>query len=181
MMLRACSQETEIRRLLQLGHWPQSCPADLLAHAESCRGCGDLVLLTQAFQGARAVSMKQVDSGKQADNSLPAAGVLWWRAQLRRRNAAVKQIQRPILGAQIFAFALTLAVAAGLVVSQASHGVKWFEWLESLPQAQAFHWEALWSSVNGLKASASFGYLIPGIVLLALLSGVVAYLATEKQ
>jgi hypothetical protein len=114
-------------------------------------------------------------------NSLPAPGVLWWRAQLRRRNAAVKQIQRPILGAQIFALALTLLVAAGLVVSQARHGVQWLAWLESLPQAQAFHWEVLWSSVNGVKLDASLGYLIPGVVLLALLSGVVVYLATEKQ
>ena len=175
MTLFTCQHEAEIRRLLELGHWPQSCTAELRAHAESCRACGDLVLVTQAFQGARAESMGQ------PGNSLPAPGVLWWRAQLRRRNAAVKQIQRPILGAQIFAFALTLLVAVGLVISQARHGVHWLAWLESLPQAQAFHWELLWSSVNGMKMDASLGYFIPGVVLLALLSGVVVYLATEKQ
>ncbi|HEX4321693.1 MAG TPA: hypothetical protein VHZ52_12355 [Acidobacteriaceae bacterium] len=182
MTLLTCQHEAEIRRLLQLGHWPQSCTADLRTHAETCRACGDLVLLTQAFQGARAVSIRNSEE-RQAElgSSLPAPGVLWWRAQLRRRNAAVKQIQRPILGAQIFAFALTLLVAAGLLVSQARHGVQWLAWLESLPQAQAFHWEVLWSSASALKTSASLGYLVPGAVLLALVSGVVAYLATEKQ
>ena len=50
MSLRPCPRASEIRAHLQAGHWPHACPAELRGHAASCRPCGDLVLLTQAFR-----------------------------------------------------------------------------------------------------------------------------------
>jgi hypothetical protein len=172
MTLRSCSQEAEIRQALELGHWPQSCTPELRAHVESCRACGDLVLVTTAFRGARAQSMQVAQ--------LPPPGVLWWRAQLRRRNAAVERIQKPIVGAQIFAFAVTLAIAIGFVVWQVRDGWNWMKWLESLAQSQAFHWEVLWPFA-GAKSGASLLYVAPALALLALAGGVVLYLSSEKQ
>jgi hypothetical protein len=188
MMLRPCPQEAEIRRLLQLGHWPHLSSAELRAHAEGCRACGDLVVVTQAFEGARASCATGAQPAVSFPASLPHPGVLWWRAQLRRRNAAVERIHRPIVGAQIFAFAVTLLVAAGFAVSQAKYGWRSLatlgsalaEWFTSLPKSPAFHWETLLPLASG-KSGEGFGYLIPGLVLLALLSGVVVYLASEKQ
>jgi len=172
MTLRRCAHDTEVRRLLQLGHWPQSCPADLRAHVEACRACGDLVLVTMAMRGARAESM-------QAAPLLPP-GLLWWRAQLRRRNAAVVRIQKPILGAQIFALAITLFIAAGFLAWQVRDGWNWTKWLQSLAQSQVFHWEALWSFAS-TKSAAGLLSLIPVLVLLVLCSGVVLYLGSEKH
>jgi hypothetical protein len=172
MTLRACSHEAEIRQLLQLGHWPRSCTPELRAHVDGCRACGDLVLVTQAFRGARAASMHAAD--------LPPAGLLWWRAQLRRRNEAVERIQKPLLGAQIFAFATTLLIAVGLLVYQAREGWNWITWVGSLAQSQVFHWEVLWPFASA-KSGASLLYLIPGVVMLALVSGVVLYFSSEKQ
>jgi hypothetical protein len=176
MTLRPCPYEPEIRQLLQLGHWPQSCSPELRAHAETCRVCEDLVLITQAFRGARAVSASAAQ--------LPPPGVLWWRAQLRRRNAAVERIQRPLLGAQIFALAFTLCVAIGFAVYQAKHDLHWItslgDWLVSLSQSRTFHFEVLWSYASAWS-SISLVYLIPCVAILALLSGVVLYLASEKQ
>jgi len=176
MTLRPCPQEQEIRKLLQLGHWPQSSTPELRAHADTCRACMDLVLLTQAFRGARTVSARAAQ--------LPPPGLLWWRAQLRRRNAAVDKIQRPLLGAQIFALAITICIAIGFAVYQAKHDQRWFssigEWLASLSQSPTFHLEVLWSFAAN-KSSVSLVYLIPCVAVLALLSGVVLYLASEKQ
>lgn len=172
MTLRSCSQEAEIRQLLELGHWPQSCPPELRAHVKSCRACGDLVLVTMAFRGARAQSMQAAQ--------LPPPGLLWWRAQLRRRNAAVVRIQKPILGAQIFAFAISLAIAAGFLAWQAREGWNWMKWLQSLAQSQVFHWEVLWPFASA-KSGASFLALVPALGMLALVSGVVLYLGSEKQ
>jgi hypothetical protein len=176
MRLRSCRFEAEVKQLLELGHWPHSCAEELRAHVAGCRACGDLVLLTQAFRGARAESS--------AAATPPPASVLWWRAQLRRRNAAVKRIQRPLLGAQVFAFAVTLAILAGTVMYQAIHGISWMAalagWFGSLKQSPAFRLDALWTFASG-QSGATLVYLLPGAAMLLLLGGVVVYLATEKQ
>jgi hypothetical protein len=172
MTLRTCSHEAEIKRLLQLGHWPQSCTPELRAHVDDCRACGDLVLVTEAFRNARAASMHAAQ--------LPPPGVLWWRAQLRRRNEAVQRINKPILGAQIFALAVTLLIAVGFLAWQVRDGWNWMKWLASLAQSQVFHWEVLWPFASA-KSVAGFLSLIPALVLLALVSGVVLYLGSEKH
>ena len=175
MTLRSCPHEPEIRQLLERGHWPQACTPELRIHVDSCRACSDLVLVTQAFRSARAISASAA--------ILPSPGVLWWRAQLRRRNAAVERINKPILGAQIFAFSITLLIALGFIISQAKQGLHWISWLASLTQSQAFHWDVLWpfSSLASMKFNTSLIYLIPDLALLALISGVVLYLASDKQ
>lgn len=176
MMLRTCQHEAEIRQLLQAGHWPHSVAPELRTHVEGCRACSDLVLLTQAFRGARAASAGAAQ--------LPPSGVLWWRAQLRRRNAAVERIQRPLVGAQIFALILTLLIAAGFLLSQARRGFPSFaamgDWVASLTQSSAFHFQSLWPSTLA-KSDMHLSFLAPGVVMLALLGGVVVYLASEKQ
>ena len=172
MTLRPCPQEAEVRRLLELGHWPQSCTPELRAHVEGCKACGDLVLVTTAFRGARSQSMQAAQ--------LPPPGVLWWRAQLRRRNAAVERIQKPILGAQIFACAVTLVITVGFLVWQVRDGWNWMKCLASLAQSQVFHWEVLWPFAS-VKSAAGLLSLIPALVLLALISGVVLYLGSEKH
>jgi hypothetical protein len=192
MNLRACPHESEFRRLLELGHWEQSCPPDLRAHAASCRVCGDLILVSQTFRGVRAASLSVPQ--------LPPPGVLWWRAQLRRRNAAVERINTPIFGAQVFALGITLVVAVWLIGWQARESWLWLsslkgglksgfgkgfwagigDWIASLSQSQAFHFQAL-MPLNAIKSGVSLMYLVPGVVMLALISGLVVYLVSEKQ
>ncbi|MGD0902197.1 MAG: hypothetical protein ABR924_04565 [Terracidiphilus sp.] len=172
MTFSRCSREKEVAELLALGHWPQACTQELLGHVYACRDCGDLVLVSMAFQRARA------DAASIAHVSSP--GALWWRAQLRRRNAAVERVGKPLLGAQIFALAVNLLVVAGFLVWQAKSGLQWLSWLEELPQSGGIHLEVLWPSAL-LGSGWSLMALIPALATLALLSGVVVYLATEKQ
>jgi len=172
MTLRSCPQEKEVLAQLALGHYPQACAPELLTHVSACPTCADLVLLTRAFQTARASAT--------ATANLPSPGLLWWRAQLRRRNAAVERLGKPVLGAQIFALSVSFLFAVGFLATQATHGLRWLPWLQNLPQASALHLEALWPSAlftfgSGLTA------LIPIIATLVLLSSVIVYLASEKQ
>jgi hypothetical protein len=177
MTLRTCPYEQEIRQLLERGLWPQACPAELLAHVEACRSCNEMVLVTLVFRDARAGSASGTPMAQ-----LPPPGVLWWRAQLRRRNAAVERINKPIVGAQIFAFAITLTIGMALVLSQAKQGLHWLmlakSWLAALPLA--IHWEVLWPA-GWFKTNMSLVYLAPCLAMIVLLSGVVVYLASEKQ
>jgi hypothetical protein len=172
MTFSPCPHEKEVVGLLSSGRWPQACTPELRTHLGACRSCADLVLVTRAFQTARTHA---------AAAATPASpGLLWWRAQLRRRNAAVERIGKPILRAQIFAFSVSILFAVGFLVSQATHGLRWLSWLQQFPQAPQLHWEALWPTAV-FNSGSSLPLLIPVLATLALLSGVVIYLASEKQ
>jgi hypothetical protein len=165
MMFRACPYEKEVTQALKSGHWPEGCAPELRAHVEECVDCSDLVLLTQAFQHARAESIHEAPSG--------SPNLLWWRAQLRRRNAATEQMNRPIAIAQSFALVLNVLVAAIFVISQYNHGLRWAAW--GIAPARLAHL-FFPGSVDW-----NFPLLIPCVGLLILLSGVVVYVVSEKQ
>ena len=169
MTFRPCSRQPEVHEMLANGHWPHACPAELRAHLADCRPCGELLLVTQAFQHSRTTAAAQV--------KLPPAGAIWWRAQLRRRNAAVERVGKPILGAYDFALALTVVVASVFAVTQARHGLRWLDWLGQSSSAAV-------DSMNPsawLSSGGTLMVLIPIFATVALLGAVAVYLAAEKQ
>ena len=168
--MSACRRENELAELLSRGHWPEASSADLRAHVEGCRTCRDLVLLKQAFRAERAVAANAA--------RLESPGVLWWRAQLRRRHAAIERIGRPILGAQIFALGVTLMAAIVYMASQARRGFGWLAWFEQLPRA--LHLEVLLPDVLQKYHGETWLVLSLG-AMLVLTSGVIAYVASEKR
>lgn len=165
MRLRTCAREQEVAEAVRSGRWPLGCEPELRAHVEVCRQCRERVLLTSAFQQARAQSC-----GAQP---LPDAGLLWWRAQLRRRNAAMQRMSRPLAGAHVFALLLNLTALAAIFLWQARHGVGWLAWWHALqPDLSATDWLA-W-----IHGASLLGMLVLGT--LALLGGVAAWLAAER-
>jgi hypothetical protein len=173
MTFRTCSFEQEVLQALRAGHWPNGCAPELRAHVESCSSCGDLVLVTHAFQVARSESVRQDASG--------SASLLWWRAQLRRRYAATERVSRPITIAQTFAMLLTLLVAVVFVASQYHHGLHWATWWHELAPTRFLHLSPNTSSNTLSKPDWNLLLIIPGLGVLALLGGVVAFLASEKS
>ena len=178
MNLTSCPFEKEIRQRLALGQWPDACPQELRTHVSGCRSCGDLVLVSEAFHHARVESVA-------AARPVPPA-ILIWRAQLRKRNAAVKRVSLPLLGAQIFACAVALVAAAGFAGFEARNGVEWFtwsywhDWFVQLPQAAVAQWSSL--SLGSLAGSGwSWMVLVPTVATLVLLGGVAVYFATDKS
>lgn len=155
-----------MRELLHRGFWPEACPEELRAHVEACRVCSDLVLVTRALADERAQAMPMA--------RLEAPGALWWRAQLRRRNSAIEKMARPILGAQVFALAMALAAAVVVLVWQAGN---WSAWFADLPRV--LHLDALLPA--GLGNLNSLIWIVPVLATIAVLSGVVVYLGSEKQ
>ena len=174
MMLRTCPREKDVKELVELGQWSVAAATapELRAHVASCRSCRELVVVTTAFQQARAEAAGAAKLG--------SPGLLWWRAQLRRRNAAVKRISSPILGAQIFALAVYLVLAAGFLMWQARSGFAWLTRLEGLPQATAVQLGSLWTSTVSGSIWVPL-VMISAVATLALLGGAVVYLSSEKQ
>lgn len=172
-MLNSCPHEKELRQSIANGEWPNACSPELREHMTSCRACGDLALVSTTFQKARAQSLA-------AARPVPPALVLW-RAALRRRNAAVERMGRPLLGAQIFAFAATLIAIAGFVGFEARRGAEWLTW--------AF-WQQSFASSAQANGAGSVGFAGSGwnwlvlasvCAMLALIGGAVIYFATDKQ
>ncbi len=166
MILRSCRYARELADALKSGHWPYGCGSELRSHVESCRECGDVVLLTQVFREARTESERE--------SVLDASGLLWWKAQLRRRNEAAEQASRPIAVAQAFALVISLFVAGMLVTVEYRHGLRWSSWFADIAPLRILH-----TLSDGL-GSWNPWLLIPTFAALAVLSGLVVYLMAEK-
>ncbi len=171
-MLRTCPRENEVNDLVTRGQWPHASAEELREHVRTCRACSDLVLVATAFQSVRAETVAAVPR-------LGSAGALWWRAQLRRRSATVERLSRPLLGAQIFALAVTLLAAASFFGYEARHGVGWLNWLEELPQSVGVQFADLSSPAP--FGSAWFWLLAASAAVLVLAAGVAMLLATDKR
>ena len=98
-----CEFEAEVLSAVAQSRWPDRAAADLRAHALVCPICSDVAAVAGAIDEASAEM--------RASASVPAAGLVWWRAQLRARREAAKAAGRPITAAQVIA----LACAAGLL------------------------------------------------------------------
>jgi hypothetical protein len=168
MRFRTCGYEKEVTQALKDGHWPQGCGPELRTHVDACGNCSDLVLVTQTFLGARSESEQCAPCG--------SPSLLWWRAQLRRRNAAAERVSRPITIAQVFAWLVTVLVGVVFVASQYRRGLHWASWWSELMPLRTFHLLSIGSGQvdwNLLLLISSFG-------VLALLSALVVYLASQK-
>ena len=132
MMLGQCARENEVMDLLRSGCWPAACEPELRDHVAACSLCAQTVLLKSSFAEALAQAKDEV---RPQDH-----GVLWWRAQLRRRNAAVQRVNRPIAGAQRFALLVNLLAAFALLASQWRHLDRLTAWFSEAP---VFHPAAL--------------------------------------
>jgi len=157
MRFRACLHSKEVGELLRGGQWPAGCGAELRAHVAECGNCSELVLLRTAMQGMRAEDMEAA--------RLEAPGVIWWRAQLRRRNAVLQQVARPLKAAQLFAMAVVVSFAAGFGVSELRHSSEWMAWV------QAISWGSVFSG---------WGLMVAVMGVVGLLGAVAVYLAADR-
>lgn len=88
------------------GDWDEP----LRAHVAGCAGCRDVVLVAQFLHEERECAATEA--------RLPDAGLVWWKAQLLARRAAVERAIRPIALAEKLAGAGSLAlVVAGIVLN----------------------------------------------------------------
>ncbi len=165
MTFRGCAREPEIEELLHRGQWPGTCSDELRAHVAGCRPCRELILVMQALGAER---LKAAGEAR-----LESPGVLWWRAQLRRRNAALERIARPLLGAQVFALAVCLAGAIVYVLLEVRRGFDWLAWLADLPRA--LHLGALMP--GSLAAWVAFSMA----AIVAVMGGFIVYLGSDKR
>ncbi|HZZ40355.1 MAG TPA: hypothetical protein VFE06_14565 [Acidobacteriaceae bacterium] len=166
----SCNRESELLDLLRSGGWPLAVDPELHAHVKACRRCTEVLLVKPALQALRA------DAAAAA--RLPDAGILWWRAQIRRRSDAVERVNRPLAGAQGFALGMGALTLIVMVVTQARHGLNWLAWSSILQDSSSAITEPLrWLGAH----STNLLLVVPALATLALLGGMAAWLAIERD
>ena len=153
MTIRACNRKPEVHAMLQRGQWPAGCTAELREHISTCRTCTETANIGSAIMAARQDSIAKV--------RLEPAELIWWRAQLRKRQSALARVSKPIQRAQIFTVALAVCAAIALVALISVEG--WRTWFAA-----------------GISA-AGLGQLLTIGALLILLTGVVVYLTIQRD
>ena len=158
-MTRTCPHLADLRLALYIGHWPAAAAPELRAHVDTCSQCKQELLLTTHLQQARAQTIA-------AAQPMPSS-LIWWRAQARRRQAAIERATRPLFAAQIFALVIVLATAGAII---------------------ARHWQSILGHATAAPASIAdainlFGTvpLIAAGVLISALGGIVLYLTTDHR
>lgn len=169
MRLGACQYEKDLAELLKRGQWPGLAAPEMRAHVAECGLCRDLVSATEAFQRERAAASMQA--------RLESPGVLWWRAQLRKRNAALKQVNRPLVAAQVFAVALGLVAAVACLMFAARTSAAWFRLVTELPAALHIP-EMLPKTWQNTPAP---WLVLLSVAVLALMGGAFVYKASEDR
>lgn len=171
MNLFFCSSEKELEATLRQGRWPHACDPDLRAHVDACRDCQELVLVTHTLQKAKS-------NGEQLAQ-LRSPGLLWWRAQLRRRNEAIKSITEPVALAQKVGL-LGLLVAFCLLAWQGGQSTDLLSFFQSLFSSDFSSLGELWA----MASSANLGIIVlvlAGLGTLAFFASFAIFLLRDRS
>lgn len=171
--MRACDHSPEVKTMLLQGHWPHACDPDLSRHIHACPRCKQQVLLASAFQSDRARAIQAAP--------IQHPGLVWWRAQLRRREQALRHVDRSTSTAHVFALAITIVAVVTLLFRQIQADTGWPSWLsEPYSALQSGTASILASAKDGVAADPNLLMLASGVGVLLLLGAVVVYFASDR-
>ena len=135
-----CPHEADVLMMVTTGRWPDRAPEELRAHASTCDICADIALIAQVIDD---------DAAMMPAPPLPSAGTVWWRAQLRARQEAAKDVGRPITVAQ----GVLLAVVGGVAGAVFGATTGWFQRVLS----------RVWGGVSDAASSATASIHFPSL------------------
>lgn len=147
-----CSFEADVLTAVLQSRWPERVDAELRDHVKHCEICADVALVAGAIDGAREESMAY----SAEPGTLPDAGRVWWKAQMRARREALDAVGRPITAVHVAALACTVGLLGACIGATSS----WFQ--------AALRWT--WGEVTSFSPGALLPYataLIEGHGLLA--------------
>jgi hypothetical protein len=96
-----CPRESDVLDALASARWPDRVDAELAQHVAACSICQDVIAVASAMQEDHDVTWREAN--------VPSSGQMWWRAEMRARQDAIRDASRPVTVAQ--------AVAVGLALS----------------------------------------------------------------
>ncbi|MBI1873775.1 MAG: hypothetical protein HYS05_07790 [Acidobacteria bacterium] len=162
-----CPREPEALEAACAGTWPDRCDEDLRAHVATCAICGEVVEVARA--------LREDHDGSWRAASVPASGVVWWRAQMRARAEAARAAAKPIT----FVQGVAAACVVGGAIALAGAAFPWIRaWVASLPAV----FPALDAAAADVPALVSLPRWLPLAAIVAvLLAPVAIYLAVTDD
>jgi len=106
-----CPREADVLDALASARWPNRVERELADHVASCAICTDVIAVASAMREDHDAAWREA--------TIPSSGQMWWRAEMRARQDAVREASRPVAVAQGVAVVLVLAVAGA---------AGWFAW-----------------------------------------------------
>jgi hypothetical protein len=154
-----CPRESDVLDALDAARWPDRVDEGLRTHVASCEICRDVIAVASAMREDHDAAWREAN--------VPSSGQMWWRAEMRARQDAVREASRPVTVAQGVAVVLALAVAAG---------AGWFAW----PSVQAFFSPASLAEMPGL-ATPMFIPLAVAMGALLIVAPVALYVVLSEK
>ncbi len=108
MKVPICPREQELMEIVSCERWPDRCPDELHTHITGCAICTDVLEVALALHEDREIA--------HVNAQIPSAGLVWWRAELRARQEAIRTVSRPMTLVEAFSAAAGIGVAAALLV-----------------------------------------------------------------
>ena len=118
--LAECAYEREVLDLVLSERWPDRSDPDMVAHAERCDVCRDVVAVSIAMREDESrVEAGIVAASPHHPSVVPDATLVWWRAQLCAHEEAARRAARPIAMVQ------GIGIGIGLVAAVSVARVSW--------------------------------------------------------
>jgi hypothetical protein len=115
MTTAECQFEQDVLTAVLQSRWPERADGELRAHVAACAVCADVAAIAGAIEESRQeLSVSAV---------IPDSGRVWWMAQRRARQEAVKAASRPLTTAQVAA----VACVSGLAGAYFRDAAAWFQ------------------------------------------------------
>jgi hypothetical protein len=111
MTIIECPRESDVLDAIDSRRWPHRVDRELVEHVASCEICSDVLTVAAAMREDHGATWREAD--------IPSSGQVWWRAEMRARQQAIRDASRPIT------IAYGVAAVAALVLALA---VSWFAW-----------------------------------------------------
>lgn len=148
--MKACARLAEAKQVVGGHSWSQACTTELREHIAQCVQCSEAFRMQSAFLISRESASLRVP--------FQCPERLFWKAQLRRRQIALEQLQRPaltIIAATVSASAVLLIAVFVAVTHQVN-----------LPRLVAAA-----SSTWGAWTLGTVAVLLTGLATIAVLAG----------
>jgi predicted anti-sigma-YlaC factor YlaD len=110
-MKRECVRAAEVLAAMTAGREPGLSNEELRQHADACESCREMVTVVSALRGER--------DRVRRTTTVPSAGLVWWRAQLRQRQHAALKATAPVTAVHAAAIVTAAVLAVALATSVA--------------------------------------------------------------
>ena len=161
MTLIECPRESDVLDAVAAHKWPHRVAPELAEHMASCPVCADVVAVATAIQTDHEAVW--------GDAGIPSSGQVWWRAEMRVRQEAVRRASRPIAIAQAAAVIVAVALTAG---------TGWIAWTWSGGHLFPFDLAAV--SAQALTSPLTIS-LVVAVFALAVITPVALYLVLSDE